>query len=171
MTFLEKLNQIFENYPSIEDYHSLKFGFNPEKTRFWLKTDRGDIIASVDLNPQDKSDVVSVKVDQYKRGKGIANAMYDRIEKETGVTIKPSDSMTPEGFKMWQRRNPDAVKNKLYNFKDQLIGKNVTVNGSDDWIITNVRSDSAEARKGGKGGIAIALKTSELIDQGLLPQL
>jgi hypothetical protein len=45
-----------------------------------------------------------VRVDKEYRGKGIANQMYDRVEKALGQKLVPSHTQSPEAQRMWKRR-------------------------------------------------------------------
>ncbi len=63
----------------------------------------GEIIASVDYN-NNIDYVYSVWVDSKFRRKGIANFLYDYIEKKFNIELKPSDDLLYNGQMFWMNR-------------------------------------------------------------------
>lgn len=55
-------------------------------------------------------EVQSVKVRKTLRGQGLASALYDAIEKHLGITMQPSGTLPPDGYRFWKKRDPDAVR-------------------------------------------------------------
>lgn len=92
-----------------------------EKQQVWqLWNGKGKTVARVDLIQRTaKNDstlngnyweVAGVKVHANERGRGLANAVYNRIEESIGQALRPSAILTEGGYKLWQKRNPEAVK-------------------------------------------------------------
>jgi hypothetical protein len=132
--------------------------------KFNVQNSSGDIDAEVWMK-EGMGGVADIRVDKYKRGKGLANATLDEIEKTTGVPIKVTDNLSEEGFKMWQRRDPDQVAGSLYHFKDDLTGK-VASDGRTAGPIVEVRNEYVSIRP--SKGITVPVRKDQLIEQGLI---
>ena len=111
------------------------------------------------------SEVADIKIADQHRGKGLANAVYDEVEKVTGVKIKPSDNLSESGYRLWQRRDPSQVADSLYQFKDDLIGKTAS-DGRISGTITSVHNGWVSIKK---GGVSSPVSRDQLRDQGLIP--
>jgi hypothetical protein len=55
-------------------------------------------------------EVAQVEVIPDFRGRKLQQKAYDAIEKDTGEQMKPSGILSADGYKQWQRRNPELVK-------------------------------------------------------------
>jgi transcriptional regulator with XRE-family HTH domain len=58
----------------------------------------------------DAWEVTSLKVHPNEQRRGLASDMYDAIEQDLGVSMRPSGILTLDGYSFWQRRNPEALK-------------------------------------------------------------
>jgi hypothetical protein len=54
--------------------------------------------------------VEGVEVAKGHRGQGVANNIYDTIEQSTGLPVKPSGTLSDDGLRLWQGRDPSAVQ-------------------------------------------------------------
>ena len=108
-------------------------------------------------------EVAQIKVDPNYRRKGVASALYDA----SGVT-KPSDNLTLDAFLFWNKRNPNLVKDSLYHFRDDLMGKEVNT-GVVSGKITDVR-DSKAFVTNESIGFQDSISKSELQNLGLIPE-
>lgn len=61
------------------------------------------VIATADFFPIDNS-VSSVYVDSLYRRKGLASFMYNTIEKDQKVSLRPSQDLLPDGRRFWENR-------------------------------------------------------------------
>lgn len=52
----------------------------------------------------DTAQVLEVEVVEDARRRGIANSMYDAIERHYRITLEPSDELTADGVGLWERR-------------------------------------------------------------------
>lgn len=125
----------------------------------------GTIIGEIWLK-EGLNEVADVRVEERFRGRGYANAAYDAIEKDTGVTIEPSDNLSKAGFKLWTRRDPGKVADSLYHCEELLLGK-LASDGNSLGEIVEVRNHSVSIRAG--RGITLPVSRVQLIDQGLIP--
>ena len=64
----------------------------------------------------------------YQR-RGIARAMYETIERDSGKQLLPATSLSDEAFEFWKRYRPEAVATDLRHWKEQLIGAKVVHSG------------------------------------------
>lgn len=101
------------------------------------------------------------------RGKGLAQAMYDEVEDRLGLELKASDNLSFDGFRLWQRRNPDQVKNSLYHFKDALVGKHVRSSEASGEIV-GVNNTTVSVQAPGSS-IKLPVRPAILKELGLLP--
>jgi hypothetical protein len=54
--------------------------------------------------------VEGVEVAKGHRGQGVANNIYDTIEQSTGLPVKPSGTLSDDGLRLWQGRDPESVR-------------------------------------------------------------
>ena len=57
------------------------------------------------------------------RKHGVMSALYHHIEKDQGVTLHPSSTLSDDGHALWQKFRPSAVKGDLRSHK--FMGKEV----------------------------------------------
>ena len=60
------------------------------------------------------------------RGKGIGPQLYKHLSdkaKSEGNKLMPTGTLTPDGYKLWQKHNPKAVKNHKYNSSTDTYNK------------------------------------------------
>ena len=92
-------------------------GIEREGSRYVIRDRDGDVVASAQVSRLEKTGSVSpVWVHDSLRRQGIASRLYDRIEAdlaEEGRTLTPSGTLKDDGFKFWQKRNPEAVAHDL----------------------------------------------------------
>jgi hypothetical protein len=55
-------------------------------------------------------EVASLKVRKNERRQGIAQNLYDAIERDMNITLQPSGRLLEDGYRFWQSRNPEALK-------------------------------------------------------------
>jgi hypothetical protein len=55
-------------------------------------------------------EVEFVKVSDDLRGKGVANTLYNSIEKDLGIRMSPSGILSDDGLYFWQKRSPASVQ-------------------------------------------------------------
>lgn len=82
-----------------------------------IDTDELIHVGYAEFNP-DKIWIDNVEIDKLFKRKGVATYLYDYIEKDQNVKLKPSNSLFPAGKKFWinrlkQRKNP--IKNMKQN--------------------------------------------------------
>lgn len=103
--------------------------------------------------------------DTSMRGIGFGQAMYNQVEDAKNITIKVSDNLSYAAFKFWVNRDPHQVKDSLYAFRDQLVGKRVNHTEAQG-IITEVRNDSVRVKH---GRVTLPLRRIHLKELGLIP--
>jgi GNAT superfamily N-acetyltransferase len=113
-----------------------------------------------------QNQVADVRVDDAYRRKGVASALYDDVSEDIGETIIPSDNLSYDAFRFWKKRNPEAVSESIYNFRDDLIGKKATALGKYEGEIVDVRNNHVMI-KDGRGMLPVY--RHELISQRLIP--
>lgn len=59
------------------------------------------------------------------RRRGIATALYTRIETDAGVQLQPADSTSDDAFEFWKAFRPEAVKDDLRHRRGELLGLQV----------------------------------------------
>lgn len=74
--------------------------------------------------------------EQYHR-KGLASYVYDYIEKDLGIKLKPSKSQTSEGYSFWQNRLKTRVNPTDYSFLRLLKIEKRILNFSSDSTFTS----------------------------------
>lgn len=65
--------------------------------------ENGAQIAHADVKPA-KERIMSVHVNPEHRRKGLASALYNHIEKEHKIKLKPNPTLTDDGEKLWNSR-------------------------------------------------------------------
>lgn len=89
--------------------------------------------------------ILNVVVHPCWRRRGIATALYSRIETDAGVQLAPTDSTSDEAFEFWKSYRPDAVRDDLRHRRLELLGSQVTKAGRQA-TITAVGSRVVTAR-------------------------
>lgn len=79
--------------------------------------------------------IMNTEVREKYRRRGIARAMYEAIERETGKQLTPAVSLSDDAFEFWKSFRPEAVALDLRHWKDQLIGAPVVWKGLPGKII------------------------------------
>ncbi len=69
----------------------------------------GDEIGRVFVK-EDLKTVEKVDVKKDYRGRGVANAAYNEIETVTGVELQPSDKLSEDGTRLWERRRAKVLR-------------------------------------------------------------
>lgn len=111
-------------------------------------------------------EVASVDIlDQELMGKGFGQALYDAVEEAYKITLKASDNLSYDGFKLWQRRDPNQVRGSLYHFRDALIGARVD-HPEASGVIARVHHETVSIEK---EGLSRPLRKSHLKELGLIP--
>lgn len=119
----------------------------------------GKPVGKLTLKRQEKPEVADIQVDPSHRRKGVATKLYDRA----GIKA-PSDNLSKDAFDFWNKRDPESVKNSLYQHYDRLMGMEVT-EGKTQGTIVDVRNDFVSVKK---GGISLPLYRADLEKLGLL---
>lgn len=132
--------------------------------KFKVVDDRGDTAAEIWLR-EDMAGIADIRVKEHVRGKGLANAAMDEIEKTTGIPLKVTDNLSEQGFNMWQRRDPAQVADSLYHHKDNLLGKTAS-DGRVSGPIVEVRNEYVSIQP--SKGITLPVRKDQLINQGLM---
>lgn len=97
-------------YQSLEDRGIIVERVESEDPRYSLfqaRDENGNLVAQAEIDIE-LNRARSVRVFGEK-GKGTANALYDTIEQQLGITLKPSPRLTKSGYRLWKRRNPALV--------------------------------------------------------------
>ncbi|WP_295681365.1 hypothetical protein, partial [uncultured Nevskia sp.] len=92
-----------------------------ERQRAWVVLNkRGGVAVRADLierSPKNDPtlnqtywEVSGVRTHSNERGRGLASALYDRIEADIGQKLRPSAILTRHGYALWQKRDAEAVK-------------------------------------------------------------
>lgn len=71
----------------------------------------------------------------YRR-RGVARAMYEAIERESGKQLVPATSLSDEAFEFWKRYRPEAVAEDLRHRKDDLVGRVLEIKGRAGTVAT-----------------------------------
>ena len=69
------------------------------------------------------------------RRRGVARAMYETIERDTGKTLSPAISLSDDAFEFWKRFRPEAVALDLRH-RPELVGCKVEKGGRFGAIIS-----------------------------------
>lgn len=79
----------------------------------------GEMIGYVilDKRGQNEYEVDFVSIGKKFQRQGFATRLYNAIQREMKINMKPSGILTPEGYAFWQNRDPSRVK---YHIKSEL---------------------------------------------------
>ena len=135
------------------EYDVLEFNMDGKKV--------GELFLS---NVRGEKEIELLQVDPEYRRMGVATALYDQAEK---IGAKPSDNLTLDAYRFLKSRNPKLVKDSLYRYYDDLIGKKInseSINGE----IVDVRNNNVSVRSE-RGGI-FPLKKDALRQLNLIPE-
>ncbi len=89
--------------------------------------------------------ILNVAVREDYRKRGVARAMYARLEADAGQLLVPAISTSDLAFEFWKRYRPDAVADDLRHRRDELLGRKVRYKGCAATIVT-VGSGNVTAR-------------------------
>ena len=67
-------------------------------------------VASLGQHEDGRWEVGNLKVDKDHRRQGVARKLYAAIESDLGISMRSSGHLLPDGYAMWQARDPEAVK-------------------------------------------------------------
>lgn len=70
----------------------------------------GQPVAEVQLRQRENGWEVAYVKNYSAPGQGLIQRAYDAIEADLGIKLRPSGVLTPEGYKLWQRRAPEMLK-------------------------------------------------------------
>jgi predicted nucleotidyltransferase len=102
-------------------------------------------VGYAEFNP-DKIWIDNVEVDKPFKRKGVATFLYNYIEKDQNVKLKPSDSLFPEGKAFWKnrlrRKNPTSELEQFRLNSIKEIKKDANYLG--DVITENINSSRFE---------------------------
>jgi hypothetical protein len=96
-----------------------------------------------------------VQVKPEFRGRGLATAFYDHVERLEGRKLRPSNTLLPGGRKLWERRDPaalaahDAARASavdLTQHRERLVDARVEHPSYGEGHVSRVYSSSLEAR-------------------------
>lgn len=86
------------------------------------------------------------------RKRGVATALYQQVEADTGKQLQPAASTSDDAFEFWKRYRPEAVSSDLRHRRDELIGQPVLVKGRPATIVA-VGARGATAQYDGAEGV------------------
>ncbi len=66
--------------------------------------------ATLDRRDDGRWEVSFVRVAEENRRQGVARKLYEVIQGDKGIQMQPSGHLLPDGYAMWQARDPEAVK-------------------------------------------------------------
>lgn len=102
------------SFENIVEKHILRFSYRPySDPQFTIRDDKNRTVgAAVVADSEDKKSIhiFNVFVDEEYRGRGVANAFYDFIEKKLGKKITRDTkglykALSSDGAGLWKRRN------------------------------------------------------------------
>lgn len=73
--------------------------------------------------------ILNVVVHPSWRRRGIATALYSRIEADAGAQLVPADSTSDDAFEFWKSYRPEAVQDDLRHRRLELLGSQVAKSG------------------------------------------
>ena len=78
-------------------------------------------------------------IEEKDRGKGLATAIYKKIEKDTGKTMKPSNLQTDEGQALWKAESEKTLPKRSFGvekgLKDKLAKALHSINTGKFWSV------------------------------------
>ena len=90
--------------------------------------------------------MLEVVVRESYRRRGVATAMYRKIEEAAGKPLAPADSLSKDAFEFWKRYRPEAVAHDLRHRQAELEGAKVAAQGGRLATITVVGQHNVTAR-------------------------
>ena len=69
----------------------------------------------ISQHPDGRWEVANVEINKGARRQKIATRLYDQIEADLGIKMRPSGHLEPDGFAFWKNRNPELVKSHRYS--------------------------------------------------------
>lgn len=98
-----------------------------------------------------------VEVSLRQRGRGVATALYNAIEKDLGRKLRPSGALTEDGFAFWKARDPDA----LQDYVRTSVGSGYSP--AADMIADIPRLEARVAELEADGGYPEALRVAQML--------